>query len=389
MNASVSVASSQRDKSSAFQDVSRILQKGVTDEVFPGAVLLVGLNGRIVFGEAAGYKSYDSEKTAMQLDTVFDIASVSSILSTVTILMLMSESRRLSLDDKVTRYIQGFSVLGKSAVSVRHLLNHTSGLPYWHPFYEELLRENSGARMGILTSKGARDYIINAISRMPLKYEPGTKQVYSDLNLILAGHLIEIVTGLSLDRATFHYVCHPLTLKSTSFVDISKIKRRGIHPVKDLIAPTENCPWRKRVLCGEVHDDNAWAMGGVAGHSGIFSNALDLHSFAVELLRSYRGQSTFLSSDTVGLFWKGSGHGVEVGFRLGWDSPSRENNMLEAGLSSDAVGVSGFTGCSLWIDPSLGVDIILMSNRVHPSRSNKKIRNFRPLLHQAIIQALK
>lgn len=390
----------------AFVDVNRIMLEGLKDGVAPGMVLLVGIGGEVVYHNSFGARCLKSDKddaaNIMSTDTVFDVASVTGSVITTTILMKLIESGKLNLSDKVVRYIQGFGVLGKSPISIEHLITHTSGLPAWMPFYEDLVKAHSGARLGVLTSRGARDYILNCILRLSPKTEPGTKQVYSDLGVILLGHIIEMLTGLTLDKAAQRMVMHPLGMRSSSYIDLSMIKRRGIHPVTDLIAPTEDCPWRKRVLCGEVHDDNAWVMGGISGHSGLFSTSRDLHLVAKELVLAQRGQSSFLKKETVDTFFryprllqpeqkipdvKISETRIE-GWRYGWDSISRDNGMIESNLSESSVGVCGFTGCSVWIDPQRGLDVILMTNRIHPSRSNKKIITFRSELHSAIIDAI-
>ena len=373
-----------------FDRVSELLEKGVRDGVFPGAVVLVGRRGKVIYRQSVGFKTLKSPKVSdparMGLDTVFDLAALSTIVVTTTLLMKLVESSKVKLTDRVARYAQGFGVLGKSSITVGQLLSHSSGLAQWVPFFEELLEIHSGARRGILTSRGAREYIYTAINRSQLKYEPGTRQVFSDVGFILLGHLLEVLTGLGLDKAAQRFVFQPLGLKSTSYVDLSMIRRRGIHPVTDLIAPTEECAWRKRVLCGEVHDDNAWVMGGIAGHSGLFSTAGDLHLFAAEMLSAYRGESSFFKPYTVRLFWRGPSEFPE-GWRYGWDSPSRENGMLDCGLSASAVGQNGFTGCSLWLEPDEAIDVVFMSNRINPSRMNKKILAFRPELHQLILEA--
>ena len=372
-----------------FTAVTQLMEQAVQDSVFPGAVLLVGRGGDVLLHESFGVRTQNvSPGTAqMNVDTVFDIASLTAVMVTTTLVMKLVESGKVQLDDRLTRYVQGFGVYAKSGVSIRHLLNHTGGLPAWQPFYEDLLKAHSGSRMGIITSRGARDYIINNIVRSTLKYPAGSKQVYSDVGLILLGFIVEMLSGLSLDKALIRYIVQPLGLRSTSFIDLAMIKRRGIHPVTDLIAPTEDCPWRKRVLCGEVHDDNAWAMGGIAGHSGLFSSAQDIHVYASEVLRAYHGDSTYLDRETLLTFWRKPTVDSDLGWLHGWDSPSRENNMLEAGFSPHAVGINGFTGCSLWIEPEANLDIVLLSNRVHPSRNNRKILNFRPELHRAILAA--
>ena len=340
----------------ALPAVTSLLESAVADGVFPGAVALVGQRGEVVYCRSFGVRGLggiDSKVgVAMETDTVFDLASLTMTVATATLAMKLVESGKMRLDDRVGRYLQGFGVHGKSAVTIRQLLTHTSGLAAWMPFFEELLREQAGARMGILTSRGARDYIYNSILRSQPKSQPGSRQVYSDVGFILLGFLAEALTGLPLDKAFLRLVAQPLGLKSTSFIDLSMIKRRGIHPVTDVIAPTEDCPWRKRVLCGEVHDDNAWAMGGVSGHSGLFSNARDLHVFAAEILKAFRGDGEFLQQETVREFWKQPRSEGDSLWRHGWDAPGRENGMNESGLSAQAGGINGFTGCSLGSSPS-------------------------------------
>lgn len=381
-----------QENEAGFKVVSELCEKAVQDGVFPGAVILAARGGNVVYHRSFGFKSMRSAKTTepapMELDTVFDLASLTALVVTATLMMKLYESGKIKLSDRVSRYIQAFAVLGKSSITIEQLLSHSSGLPAWVPFFEELLEAQAGERRGIITSRGAKDYILNAINRMELKYAPGSKQVYSDIGLILLGVLIEVLTGLSLEKAAQRLIFQPLGLKSTSYIDLSMIKRRGIHPVRDLIAPTEECPWRKRVLCGEVHDDNAWVMGGIAGHSGLFSNAGDLHIFCAEMLRAWRGDSSLLKQETLRVFWT-PGFKFEEGYLCGWDRPSKENGMIESGLSPQAVGQNGFTGCSLWLEPQEGLEIILLSNRVHPTRNNKKIFSFRPEIHHAILDALR
>ncbi len=388
---SVAIDNQAASASGIFSEVEKIMQRGVEEGVFPGAVLIVGQAGHELYARAFGERSArykGSDGSVMQFDTVFDVASLTHIMVTATLVMKLVESGKLKLEDKIPRFIEGFSVYNKSDVTIAHLLSHSSGLPHWAPYFEELLRANAGSRMGIMTSRGAREYIVTQLKRSQLKSAPGSRQIYSDLGYILLGHIVELLTGMSLDRAAYHQIFHALGLRTTSFVDLSLIRRRGIHPVKDMIAPTEDCSWRKRVLCGEVHDDNAWAMGGIAGHSGLFSTASDVHRFASELIAAYRGQSSFLTSESVATLWGGVENLDSAGWQFGWDTPSKENGMDESKLSSDAVGMCGFTGCSLWIEPASNLDIVLMSNRINPSRSNKKIRALRPELHSAVVDAI-
>lgn len=378
---------------SKFAKVSEFIEGAVGNGVFPGAVLLVGKDGKVEFEKSYGARTYASFKNEAVLPisttTVFDIAAISAVFVTTTLMMKLVEEGKVSLTDRVARYIHGFGVFGKSAVTIGQLLSHCSGLSAWHPYFEELIRENAGSRMGILTSRGAREYILNSINRSQLKYEPGTKQLYSEIGPILLGELVEVLTGYPLEKAAYKYIFQPLGLKSTSYIDLALMKRKGLQPITDLIAPTEECLWRKRVICGEVHDDNAWAMGGIAGHSGVFTTASDLHLFASELSKAYWGQSKFLNSEVVGKFWLGDTEHGNDGWRYGWDAPSKENNMHLVDFGAQAVGINGFTGCSLWLVPERGLDIILLTNRIYPSRSNKKITSCRPQIYKLVMEAMK
>lgn len=376
----------------AFRKVSELMQEGIDNDVFPGAVLLVGRAGEILyfnnFGVQRPAESKEELSVPMQLETVFDIAGLTQIVATTTLIMQLLESHKMHLDDKVSRFIQSFVVHGKGPITIEQLLHHTSGFTAWYPFFEELAELNSGARMGILTGRGAKEHVYTRIHQLELEYEVGEKQIYSDVGYMLLAEICEILTGVSFDRSFYKNIARPLGMKSTSFIDLSMIKRRGIHPIRNVIAPTEDCAWRKRVLCGEVHDDNTWAMGGVAGHAGLFSSAYDLHIFATEMLKINSGRPGIVKTETLRHFWNVPDADPALPYKYGWSNPSELNEMTESKLSSKALGACGFTGCSLWLEPEKNLDIILMSNRVHPSRSNKRIMGFRPKLHAAIVDAV-
>ncbi|RMG43866.1 MAG: class A beta-lactamase-related serine hydrolase [Candidatus Dadabacteria bacterium] len=369
--------------------IYEFLKQGVKDHIFPGAVLLATQGEREVYHFAVGSRTYtkSAEENSLVTDTtVFDIDSLTLPFVTTTLIMRLCEAGRLALDDRVSRFVQGFGVYGKNKITVRHLLNQSSGLPAYIPFCEELQRENAGARMGILTSRAAREFVYNRIKRLSLKYETGTKQLYSEPGVIILGHLIEELTGQPLHKAAQQFIFHPLGLRSTSFIDLSLIRRRGIHPVRDLIAPTKESDWRKGVLCGEACNDNAWAMGGIAAHSGVFTVAADLNSFGRALLQIRKGEGSFISRETLDQFWTPGN--PEDHWCLGWALPSRENSMDEAGLSGKAVGMNSDTGCSFWIDPEKSLIVVLLSNANHPGGNLRKLRGFVPELYSLILDNL-
>ncbi len=357
--------------------------------VFPGAVLLVAQGGEVLHHKAFGSRSLLPEATEMHEDVVFDIASLTKALLTTTLVMQFVGSGQLSVDRKVSRILQSFSSQGKDKMTVHHLLNHSSGYPAIIPFYKELAKLDKGERAGIMTSRGAVDYVYNEIVRGRIEHPSGTVVKYSDVGFILLGHILEVVSGAQpLDKLFQKYIATPLGLRSMGFVDLSKVKRRGLAPITDIIAPTADCPWRKRILCGEVHDDNAWAMGGVAAHAGLFSTALDVHTVASALIESFHGRSDFVNQKVVKQFWALDHAVAGSTWALGWDTPSAEGSSAGKYFSEGSVGHLGFTGCSLWIDPSRELDVVLLTNRIHPSTENNLIKEFRPKIHDLVMEAL-
>jgi serine-type D-Ala-D-Ala carboxypeptidase len=375
-----------------FNYITQIVNQAVGESVFPGGVVLLGRNDQIVFWRAFGNRAVeglpDVKVSPVLPDMVYDVGQLTRSVVTATLMMKLQESGKVALDDRVSRYLQTFGVFGKSGVTIGQLLAHCAGLAAVSPFYEELQKQNTSSRMGIMASKGARDMVVNSINRSQLKYAPGTRQFESDNGFILLGELVELLTGMSLEKAAFKHVFRPLGMKSSSYIDLSILRRRGYTAVEDIIAPTEACSWRKKVLCGEVMDDNAWAMGGISGHSGLFSTAMDLHAFAAGILQAYRGEGEFLQASTVRRFWRMT-EAREEQMCYGWDVPRKENGLAACQFSNRAIGADSSTGCSLWIEPKEGLQIILLTNSAHPNRSEKKMRGFRPVFFDAALQALR
>jgi CubicO group peptidase (beta-lactamase class C family) len=226
--------------------------------------------------------------------------------------------------------------------------------------------------------------VYGEIHRERLEYEPGTRSVYSDLGFMVLGEVIERVTGLPLDRYCHERIFRPLGLRSIGF----NAAARGLVPVAERIAPTEDCPWRRRILCGEVHDDNAWAMGGVAGHAGLFASAADVDALAGRLHACWRGEDDVVSRDLVREFWTHPPDGAGSTWALGWDTPSPTASSAGTRISRAAVGHLGFTGTSLWIDLERNARVVLLTNRVHPRRDNDRIRAVRPRVHDAVLETL-
>jgi CubicO group peptidase (beta-lactamase class C family) len=301
--------------------------------------------------------------------------------------MLLTRQGKLRPEDRVTRFVPTFGAQGKFGVTVRHLLAHCSGLPAWRPFYRAITRAGRGGP-NVAAGRGAREFVYEQIHRERLESPPGTESVYSDLGFLLLGELIELVTKAPLDRVCHEHIFRPLGLRSTGFVDLGRLRRDKLAPVTDAIAPTEQCPWREKVLCGEVHDDNAWAMGGVAGHAGLFSTAADVHTLVCWLRACARGEDPALPAELVRRFWTRDATVPDSTWALGWDTPSPVASSAGTGVSRCAVGHLGFTGTSLWIDLERDAHVVLLANRVHPDRQNERIRQVRPRVHDAVWKVL-
>ena len=370
-----------------FDGAAAVIAEAIEAGAFPGAVLLVARRGEVVYHQAFGSRSVVPERTPMARDTVFDLSSLTKPLATATAVMLLAREGKLRPEDRVTRFIPNFGVHGKFGVSVRHLLAHCSGLPAWRPFYEEITRGAQG-RADLPSSRGAREFVYERIHRERLEHPPGTHAVYSDLGFLLLGELVELVTQMPLDRVCHERIFRPLGLRATGFVDLRRVRRDKLAPVTDAIAPTERCPWRQKILCGEVHDDNAWAVGGVAGHAGLFSTAADIHELVSWLRACARNEDPSLPGALVWRFWTRDGTVPDSTWALGWDTPSATASSAGSRVSPHAVGHLGFTGTSLWIDLERDAHVILLTNRVHPERHDDRIRAVRPRVHDAVWEAL-
>ncbi|MFQ5666169.1 MAG: serine hydrolase domain-containing protein [Candidatus Binatia bacterium] len=372
----------------SFAEVEREMDAAVERRIFPGAVLLVREGTRVFYHRAFGHRSLEPELTAMREDTIFDLSSLTKPFATSIAMMLMVKDGKIRLDDRVTRFFHNFGVHGKTHITFRHLLSHSSGLPAWRPYYKEILRIEHRGRINFLASHGAKAYVYQAIQRERSEDAPGRRALYSDLGFMLLGAAIEEVSGTGLDRFCHERIFRPLGLRATGFVDLSLLRARHLEPVAEMIAPTERCPWRRKILCGDVHDDNAYAMGGVSGHAGLFASAKDLDTMLCRLKDCYHGASQVIPPRIIREFWTRDGAVPDSTWCLGWDTPSRVGSSAGVRFSPHSVGHLGFTGTSAWLDLEHDRHIILLTNRVHPSRDNDAIGAFRPFIHDAIVNAL-
>jgi len=360
-----------------LQPAFDVIKNAIADKAFPGATLAVGYQGKVSV-HSFGKLSYDPQARAVTEKTRYDIASLTKVVATTTLVAKLVEGDfpvPLDLDAKIERYLPEWSTTAqeqslqqkewRSKVTVRHLLTHTSGLPPFKEYWR--------------TSKGKQD-TLNRIFAEPLEYEPGTKEVYSDLGIILMAEIVERLTGRTLDDLANTYIFDPLKMSAT-----------GFRPAKKLwpeIAPTEiDNSLRHRLVQGEVHDENAFAIGGVSGHAGLFSTAPDLAALCQMLLNggSY-AHERILRRATVAQFT--AAQQLSNGTRtLGWAVPT-EGGSSGHFFSARSFGHTGFTGTSIWIDPDRDLFVVLLTNRVNPTRENQKIAKVRPALHDAVMQSL-
>ncbi len=354
------------------------LRQAVDRGVFPGAVLLAAREDEIRFHEGVGFASVMPKKIRMSRGTLFDTASLTKPAATTAAVMRLVDRGVLRLEDPVRGFIPEFSGGERDRVTIRHLLNHSSGLRAWAPIYREAASMKRG-----LHGPALRRRVIELISRRRLVYSPGTRSLYSDLGFILLGDLVERACGLSLDRFCRREIFTPLGMENTFFVRKGR-KRAG------RFAATERSRTRGRILRGEVHDENAAFMGGVAGHAGLFSTASDLFTFSRMILNGLAGRPGLISKKTLEEFLTRQGT-PGSSWALGWDTPSgspRSPSSSGRFFSKRSFGHLGYTGTSLWIDPDRALTVVLLTNRVHPTSRNVRIRPFRPYLHDRVCEEL-
>lgn len=366
-----------REDRYTWEVVARHLIQGVEEGWFPGAVLLVGSEGHIAFEEAAGNAALTPAARTMTLNTVFDLASLTKPIATTTALMLLIEAGELALDRPVSAYLSSSGQhADETSPTLRHLLTHCGGLPAWRPYYRQI--DTS------LPQEDRKKQVHEAVHREPRTAPPGTAPLYSDAGFILLGEIVETVTGTPLDEFCAQAIFRPLGLTGMGFINLGRPRPGGVQ-----FASTEACSWRQRVLDGEVHDENAWIMGGVAGHAGLFAAAHEVWRFAQGILDGLHGKPWLVSTGTLRAFTQRQSMPIGSSWALGWDTPTPEQSSSGRYFSPTAIGHLGFTGTSLWIDPVKNVSVVLLTNRVHPSRQREGIKIFRPTIHDAVMQALK
>jgi len=343
--------------------VRALLDKARTDSAFPGGVAVIG-NRDSVFVEY-GVGSLDWAPSSRPDDnTLWDMASLTKVVGLTTAMMQLSEAGKVDLDAPVQRYVKEFRGPNKERVTLRHLLTHSSGLPAWRPLYKETDSPAAARALAVATA---------------LDTLPGIRMVYSDLGAIILGIIVERVSGETLDGYLSRHVFGPLRMTSTMYRPGRNLLPR--------IAPTEYDPWRQRHIRGEVHDENAFALGGVSGHAGLFSTGHDVARFC----RMYLNGGTLdgariVSGATIRRFTAVQ-DSMFSNRALGWETPNGTNSAGHL-LARPAFGHTGFTGTSIWVDPSRDLFVILLTNRVNPTRQNLRIGAVRTALADVVVRVL-
>jgi serine-type D-Ala-D-Ala carboxypeptidase len=346
--------------------INRMMAEGVADSVFPGAVLFCARGKKILFHGAYGVTNLENQGS-MARDAIFDLASLTKPLATALAVSLLVKAGKLSLATRLEEVLPAVRNTSKAKISIDMLLRHTAGLPAHREFFTTLVKGNEPP------GKALR----NLILAEHLDADPGCRQVYSDLGYMFLSWVIETISGQRLDCFVREHLYVPLGVLDLFFIDLT-----GDPMENNRIVSTQICPWRKRTLTGEVDDDNAWAAGGIEGHAGLFGDATSIHILCCEILAALQHRRPIvLDPDILASFVQKEKPGDYV---AGFDTPSKLNSSAGRYFSCDSVGHLGFTGTSFWLDPHSGLIVILLTNRVHPSRANQKIKAFRPKLHDLV-----
>lgn len=348
-----------------FAPVDAMLAQAVAQHAFPGGVVVVGRASGVVHARAVGRLSWNTASEPVRLDTIYDLASLTKFVATAMAAMVLVDQGRLDLDAPVSKYLASFTTYGGDRARIRDLLAHSAGFPAWAPLYKDV--------------RGPAAYL-SRIAQMEPEYEPGTRSLYSDLGMIVLGAVIERVTGEGLDSWTAEHVFVPLRMTDTRFRPGAQLGAR--------IAPTSECPWRGRMIHGEVRDENAYAMGGVAGHAGLFSTAPDLARLAEALLGVGVGSGPGLvRAETVARFTRVSEASGSV--RTLGGEMARADQWAGTLWSERAYGHTGLTGTALWIDPTNNAFLVFLTNSGPAAEGAPTFREVRRRLSDQVLSILR
>jgi CubicO group peptidase (beta-lactamase class C family) len=345
--------------------LDKIVKTAIEEAVAPGVAIAVGRNGHIAYMKGYGYIDWNQPGSpTVDTNTLYDLASLTKVIATTTLAMILEEAGQLDLNRTVVSYLPEFNSPEKAQITVRQLLTHSGGLEAGANIYR--------------TARG-RDQYLYQINARPLEYTPGTSMIYSDWDMILLQLVMERITGKTLDILAAEKIFRPLGMIDTQFQPPFAIRSR--------IAPTQVDDERGGLLWGTVHDENAWAMGGVAGHAGLFSTAKDLALFSMMILNGGEGANGVRLVKPATIARWTARQGKESTRALGWDSPEGGSSAGQF-FSPWSFGHTGFTGTSIWIDPEKDLFVVVLTNRVNPSRNNNRHVQLRRDVADATQQAV-
>jgi beta-glucosidase-like glycosyl hydrolase/CubicO group peptidase (beta-lactamase class C family) len=346
--------------------VDSIIYAGRADSAFSAAQVAIVRDGMLVWDKAYGTYSYDAASREINGNALFDLASVTKVIATTSAVMKLYDRGQIGLDEPVAKYLPAFATEEKRGITIRHLLLHRGGFPPFRKFWE--FCADSGA-------------MIDSVFATPLVARPGDTTIYSDLGFITLGKVVEKIAGMSLSAFVQKEFFGPLGMGNTMFQPPAEIRHRAVATEVDTV-------WRRKLVQGTVHDENAAFLGGVSGHAGLFSTARDLAVFVQMLVNGGTyGGTRYLAASTIAAFIGTRREGEQRW--LGWDRKSPRGSSAGTLFSASSFGHTGFTGTSVWVDPERRLGVIFLTNRVHPTRANTKLFRIRPALHDAVVGALR
>jgi len=367
----------------SFQkDIDNLLKEGILAGVFPGAAAGISLGlgkKRKKFVSIYGNAAFYPETRILEKDNFFDLASLTKPLATAMAVLCLMKEKKISINESLSSLLEKNIKGEKNKITTRNLLSHSSGLPAYKEYFKILQT---------IPFKERSKEIENIILQEKLIYKPGKKAIYSDLGFILLGRIIENKSGRNLAEYVEDKVLKPWNLNRKIFYN--PLNQPGNSFKRNNFVATEKCPWRKKTLCGEVHDDNCYSLGGVAGHSGLFGDISSVISYTAKILEMWKGKQKHpnITEKDLNSFLIKQHDINHSSWALGFDTPASKDSSSGRFFSPESVGHLGYTGTSFWIDPEKKLIIVLLTNRVHPTRENQKIKEFRPYFHDSIVKKL-
>lgn len=350
------------------------VMQGVEGAVAPGMIAGVwqARSPGLIEVFETGLRRKTPSEQPLSVATPFDLASLTKVMATTALAAVLVDRRWIRFETPLRAILPACP---SDDIEIRHLLSHTAGFIAWRPFWEKLRVKAGATPLFQVPIEERQRWMRAEVMSVTPEAGPGERAVYSDLSFLLLGFALEEVTQMPLDLAVRKFVWEPMGLSGAFFRRVRCSVEEGR---MESVAATEDCPWRGGVLQGQVHDDNCWSMGGYAGHAGAFGTIEDVLRFARALANG------FISGKVMSQVWSRVSQPPGCERTLGWDTPSGPDSSAGHLFSARTVGHLGFTGTSLWIDLEKGVAVSLLTNRVHPSRENQKIRAFRPRFHDSV-----